>query len=117
MNRDERQSRRFSDSFKRKKVKEIEQGKTRLVDVVKAYEVSYTSVRKWIDKYGSMKKPERTIVESKSDTTKIVALQKRIADLERVIGQKELALQFNEKLIQIAEEKYGIEIKKKSETK
>jgi len=51
-------------------------------------------------------------VESKSDTQKILALQKKIADLERSLGQKQIQLEFQEKLIEIAETKYGLEIKK-----
>lgn len=109
----ERRYRRFSHTFKLAKVREIEQGKTKVSEIVKAYEVTDTAVYNWIKKYGSMKKPERTIVESKSDTGKIVELQKRIAELERALGQKQLELQFKEKMIELAEHKYGIAIKKK----
>jgi len=56
-------------------------------------------------------------VESKSDTQKILALKKRIAELERMVGQKEIELTFKNKLIDIAEDKFGIEIKKKTSTK
>mgnify|MGYP001555537938 FL=1 len=113
----ERQRRRFSESFKRKKVKDIELGKVRVAQICKAYQVSATAVYKWIDKFGSRTKAERIIVESKSDTQKIIALQKRIAELERMVGQKEIELTFNKKMIEIAEEKFGIEIKKKPSTK
>lgn len=113
----ERQKRRFSESFKRKKVKDIELGKVRVAQICKAYQVSATAVYKWIDKFGSRTKAERIIVESKSDTQKIIALQKRIAELERMVGQKEIELTFNKKMIEIAEEKFGIEIKKKPSTK
>jgi transposase-like protein len=109
----ERRYRRFSHTFKLSKVRELEQGKTTVREIVKAYEVTSTAVYLWIKKYGTMKKPERTIVESKSDTAKIVALQKRIAELERTLGQKQLEIQFKDKMIEIAENKYGIEIKKK----
>jgi len=108
----ERQRRRFSESFKRKKVKDIELGKVRVAQICKAYQVSATAVYKWIDKFGSRTKAERIIVESKSETQKIIALQKRIAELERMVGQKEIELTFNKKMIEIAEEKFGIEIKK-----
>jgi transposase-like protein len=109
----ERRYRRFSDSFKLKVVKEIEQRKVRVSEVCKAHEVSNASVYKWMEKYGTKQKPTRTIVESKSDTSKIIALQKRIAELERALGQKQLDLEFNEKLIDFAEKKFSIDIKKK----
>lgn len=117
LNQTERQRRRFSETFKKKKVKDIELGKVKVSEICKAYTVSYSAVYKWIDKFGSISKPGRIIVESKSDTQKILALQKRIAELERMVGQKEIELTFKEKMIEIAEEKYGIEIKKKPFTK
>ena len=108
----ERKYRRFSTEFKQKRVREIEQGRTTVSQICKAYEVSDTSVYKWISKYSSMEKPHRTIVESKSDSSKIVALQKRVAELERVLGQKQLEITFKDKLIELAEQEYGIAIKK-----
>jgi len=113
LTRSEKQRRIFSDSFKRRKVKEIELGKLKVSEVCRAYQVSRGAIYKWINKFGSQSKPERIIVESKSDTQKILALQKRIAELERMVGQKEIELTFTKKLIDIAEEKFDIEIKKK----
>lgn len=52
-------------------------------------------------------------MEAKSDTQKILALQKRIAELERIVGQKQVLLDFKEKMIELAEEEYKIDIKKK----
>lgn len=115
--KEERQYRRFSPSFKMKKVREIEQGKVRISEICKAYEVSDTSVYGWLKKYGTMKKPERTVVESKSDSGKIVDLERRIAELERMLGQKQLEIEFKDKMIDLAEKTYNIDIKKKSKTK
>lgn len=117
LSQSERQRRRFSETFKKKKVKDLELGKVKVSEICKAYEVSDVAVYKWIDKFGSINKPERIIVESKSDTQKILALKKRIAELERLVGQKEIELTFKEKMIEIAEDKFGIEIKKKPSTK
>jgi transposase-like protein len=114
----ERQNRHFSVSFKVKKVQEIERGITRISEICKEYEVSDTSVRKWILKYSTMKKKaERLIVESKSDTQKILDLKKQIAELERLLGQKQIQLEFKDTMIEIAEEMYKIDIKKKLGTK
>lgn len=116
-NTQERRNRRFSESFKRTRVKELEEKRTTVRDISQAYEVSDTSIYKWMEKYSSQAKAERTIVESKSDTTKIIALERRIAELERLVGQKQIELEFKEKMIELAEKKYGIEIKKKFSTK
>jgi transposase-like protein len=117
MSIDERRIRRFSESFKTAKVREIEQGKTKISDICKQYEVSNTNVYRWISKYGKMKtKKIRTIVESESDTQQLLALKKKVAELERIIGQKQILLDFKDKMIDIAEEMYGVDIKKKLTT-
>ena len=117
MNTQERQSRRFSDSFKKEKVREIEQKKTKVSDICKQYEVSAINVYKWLHKYGTMKdKPTRMIVETESDTVQLLALKKKVAELEQIIGQKQVLLDFKDKMIEIAEEMYGVDIKKKLST-
>ena len=113
-----RRLRTFSDSFKRSKVRELELGKTRIGEICKEYDVSSVSVYRWIAKFGSMKKnnQERLIVETQSDTRQLLDLKKRIADLERMIGQKQILLDFKDKMIELAEEEYGVDIKKKFST-
>jgi transposase len=118
MTRQERQNRYFSESFKVKKVQEIERGISKIGEICREYEVSDTAVRKWILKYSTMKKKtERMVVESKSDTQTIIELKKQIADLERRLGQKQVQLDFKDTMIDLAEEIYKIDIKKKLGTK
>ena len=62
---------------------------------------------------GNGKETSKQVVEAKSDTQKIKALQDRIKELERIIGQKQLLLEFQDKMIEIAEATYNIDIKKK----
>ncbi len=108
------QNRYFSDEFKKKKVKELENNLTSISDICRTYSVSRTSVYRWIYKYSVMaKKQVKQVVESKSDTKKIKALENRIKELERVVGQKQLLLEFKDKMIEIAESTYGVDIKKK----
>jgi transposase-like protein len=114
----ERRLRTFSANFKIKKVREIEAGITKASEVCKQYEVSSTNVYRWINKYGTMKeKKERLIVESESDTQQLLLLKKKIAELEHIIGQKQIMIDFKDKMIDLAEETYGIEIKKKFSSK
>ncbi len=104
----------FSDDFKRKKVRELERNITSIPDICRTYSVSRTSVYRWIYKYSVMaKKQVKQVVESKSDTQKIQALEARIKELERTVGQKQLLLEFKDKMIEIAEDTYGVDIKKK----
>lgn len=114
-----RQLRRFSEEFRIKKVREIERGISRICDICKEYEVTDAAVRKWLKKYSTMakKKEERLVVESLSDTQKILELKKQIAELERSLGQKQIQLDFRDKMIDLAEEIYKIDIKKKFGTR
>jgi hypothetical protein len=76
--------------------------------------VSRTSVYRWLYKYSNMaKKQVRQVVEAKSDTRKINLLEDRINELERIIGQKQLLIDFQDKVIGIAESTYEVDIKKK----
>jgi len=107
-------NRSFSDEFKKEKVRELERNISSVSDICKTYTVSRTSVYRWIYKYSVMaKKQVKQIIEAKSDTRKIRFLEERIKELERIVGQKQLLLEFNEKMIEIAEATYGVDIKKK----
>ncbi len=106
--------RNFSVDFKKKKVRELERNITSIPDICKTYSVSRSAVYKWIYKYSIMaKKQVKQVVEAKSDTQKIKALEERIKELERIVGQKQLLLEFQDKMIEIAEADYGVDIKKK----
>jgi len=114
----ERMRRHFSDSFKIQKVREIETGKTKVSEICKQYEASFTTVYRWLNKFGTMKdKKERLIVETDSDTRQLIALKKKIAELEQIIGQKQIMIDFKDKMIELAEETYGVDIKKKFSTR
>jgi len=114
MSTSERRRRKFSNSFKIQKVREIETGKTKVSEICKQYEVSSVNVYRWLNKFGIMKnKQERLIIESDSDTKQLLALKKKVAELERIIGQKQVLIDFKDKMIDIAEEIYGVDIKKK----
>lgn len=112
----QRRFRFFSEDFKRKKVQEIEVGLSRVSEVCKQYQVSNTAVYKWLERYGVTSRPERLIMEAKSDTQQILLLKKKIAELEKMIGQKQVQLEFKEKMIELAEQMYGVDIKKKFST-
>jgi len=104
----------FSEDFKKKKVRELERKITSIPDICRTYSVSRTSIYRWIYKYSVMaKKQVKQVVEAKSDTQRIKALEARIKELERIVGQKQLLLEFQDKMIEIAEADYGVDIKKK----
>jgi transposase len=113
-----RQQRYFSEDFRRKKVEEIEKGITRVSELCRAYQVSSSAVYKWIYKYSLMKKKAvKMIVEAQSDTARIEALKEHIAQLEQLLGKKQFEVDFLNRQLQIASEKYGIDLKKKQHGK
>ncbi|ERM80104.1 hypothetical protein P872_17215 [Rhodonellum psychrophilum GCM71 = DSM 17998] len=113
----QRRVRNFSESFKIEKVRELESGVVRICELVREYEITDSTVRRWRAKYGKMKKKaERLIVETDSDTKKLLELQKQVANLERVVGQKQIMIDFQDKMIALAEEHYKIDIKKNFST-
>ena len=76
-------NRYFSEDFKKKRVRELENNLVSISDICKTYHVSRTSVYRWIYKYSSMAKKEvKQVVEAKSDTKKIQLLEERIKALE-----------------------------------
>ena len=116
--RRERYNRNFSEAFKKQKIREIEKNLVSISELTREYEISRTTVYNWLYRYSRMiKKGERQIVERKSDTRKIQDLKERIRELERVVGQKQLLIEFKDKMIDLAEETYGIDIKKKLRSK
>lgn len=107
-------SRYFSADFKKKRVQELENNLVSVSDICKTHKVSRTSVYRWLYKYSNMAiKQVRQVVEAKSDTKKIDLLEGRIKELERIIGQKQILIDFQDKMIEIAESTYEVDIKKK----
>jgi transposase len=114
LSQEERKRRIFSEDFKKMKVQEIERKQTTISEICKQYQVRYNNVYKWMGKYSAgYKKGVRLVVEAESDTKKMIALQAKIAELERIVGQKQIQLDFQAKMIDLAEQTYGVDIKKK----
>ena len=107
-------NRYFSEDLKRKIVSELERKLVTKAEICREYQVSRTAVDKWVYKYSRMKKKkERLVYESDSDTRKIAALKKEIAELKQMVGDKQIKIEFLEKMIELTEEDLGIKFKKK----
>jgi hypothetical protein len=59
------------------------------------------------------KKGLKQVVEAKSDSRKLIQMKEQIKELQRIIGEKQVLLDFKDKMIEIAEGVYGVDIKKK----
>ena len=112
-----RVSRVFSEEFKRQCVKEYETGKLTVKEICLLYHLHEQNVYSWIHKYSVYKKKGLRVIEmASSSSKKVKELQSKIKDLERIVGQKQINIDFLEKLIDIAEEELGVDIKKKPHT-
>lgn len=106
--------RSFSKELKRKKVKEIELGLISVSELSRTLEVSKTSIYRWKKRYSlNYKKPIQIIVESKSETNKIIRLQEELKLAKQILGDKEIENELLHKMIDIIGSDYGIDIDKK----
>ena len=107
----------FAEDFKKSCVKDYETGQFSVGELSKLYKIHPIIIYRWIYKYSAYNKRRIKIVEmADSSKEKVKELQKRISDLERIVGQKQLNIDFLEKMIEIAKDHYGIDIKKNSDT-
>jgi transposase-like protein len=110
-----KEKRIFSLEVKLELVKKIEQGDLRVMDVCRTYGVSNTAVYKWLIKYSDLyKKETRVIVEHKSISKKNKELQEQIKNLEQALGQKQMRIDYLEKVVDFASERSGEDIEKKN---
>jgi transposase len=105
--------RHFSEEFKRQKVKELDAKVLSISDIVRLYEVSTVSVCRWRKKYSPhYQQATRVVVEMESEAQKTKELIARNAELERIVGQKQMSIDFLEKLLEIASKELKMDIKK-----
>ena len=109
--------RTFSDVFKQEKVKMLEERQVTVKQLSRIYEVSETAIYKWIRKYSIKLCPrEKLVVEKESEGAKTLALMKQVAELERIVGQKQLQVDYLKKLIELIDQEIGGDMKKKFES-
>lgn len=107
----------FSEEFRKERVKEYEKGEFTVKELSRLFSIKEGVIYRWIYKYSAYNKRGIKVVEmSESSSKKVKDLQKRIRELEQIVGQKQLNIDFLEKMIEIAKEQYGLDIKKKSGT-
>jgi transposase-like protein len=114
MEKFEKMRRKFSTEFKKEKVKLIDEGKISVLELSRIYEVSTTAIYKWLIQYSTKyTRSERIVVEKISEEQKTKEYQKRIAELEQIVGQQYLQLLYKDTVIKTASEQYGEDIEKK----
>lgn len=107
----------YSEDFKLRIVKFYESGKHSVYELEKIYDISNPTIYSWIYKYSKYNKKSVKVVEFKdSQMNKINEMQARIAELEQALGQKQMNIDYLEKMIELAKQEYDIDIKKNSNT-
>jgi len=107
----------FTEDFKKSRITEYERGQFSVSEIGSLYKIAPSIIYRWIHHYSIYSKNKIKIVEmAESSSQKVKDLQDRIKELERIVGMKQLNIDFLEKMIELAKEEYGIDVKKNFST-
>ena len=85
----------YSEGFRKSRVREYEAGQFTIRELASLYGLSYQTIYVWIYRYSAYNKKGLKVVEMTSSSTKRIAeLKKKIADLERTLGQKQIQIEY-----------------------
>jgi transposase len=110
---------RYSVAFKMRIVEEVENGLITTYEARKLYGIAGKStIGDWVERYGMNKRLERTVyVMTHDEELELIRLRKENRRLQRALDDSQLKSIALESLIEVAEEKYHIDLKKKYGTK
>ena len=112
-----RKKRVFSDDFRKELVHLFERGSYSISQLSKLYGVRPHLIYLWVYKYSNFNQKGYRVIEMKqSSTSKVKELEQRIMELEKIVGQKQIKIDFLEEMINVAKDELKIDIKKKSFT-
>jgi len=112
-----RKKRIYSEEFKKRLVSDFESGKYSVGQLEKLHGVRNPLIYNWIYKFSNFNEHGSRVIEmNKSSKAKLKDLQDKITDLERTVGQKQIKIDFLEKMIDIAKEELDIDLKKNFNT-
>ena len=108
---------RYSEEFKKEIVSIFESGKLSVLQIEKLYGVSDSTVYKWIYKFSTFNEKGFRVIEMKaSSVEKLKALELKVKELEQAVGQKQIKIDYLEKMIDLAKDDLKIDIKKNYNT-
>ena len=107
----------FSEEFKKAWIKEYESGKFTVNEIGRLFGIQKPVIYRLIYKHSAYNKKSVKVVEmNESSTKKLKDFELRIKELEQIVGQKQLKIDYLEKMIELAKEEFNIDIKKNSDT-
>lgn len=106
--------RRYSEPFKKARVKDYEEGTFSVAQMGRLYSIHINVLYNWIRRYSNYDQQKAIIVEvPNSQTEKVKMLEKRVAELERSLGQKQIKLDYYACFMEELK-KAGVDVEKKS---
>ena len=106
--------RTFSTEFKRAIVHDIEHKLVTVGQVADEYQVSRTSVYRWIERFctSTSGKPHRVVLERDSEQYQTKQLRQRVLELEATLGRKQLMIDYLNELIAVSSTQLDVDLKK-----
>ena len=107
----------FSETFKKEKVNEILSKKTTIKELSSLYEIATPVVYRWLKKYSPVKLSGIKIhYEMESEEQKTLFYKEKVAELERMVGTKQIEIEFLNKIIELASKELKMDLKKSFST-
>ena len=95
----------------------FESGQRTILELSKENDFSQQALYRWVYKYSKYNKKGVQIVEMKDgQSSKIKQLEQQVKELEQAVGRKQIRIDYLEKMVDLAGEHYGIDLKKNSTT-
>lgn len=109
---------RYSTAFKLKVVEEVERGEFTIAQARRVYDIrGGETIQKWLHKHGKSHLLSRVVrIQMKDERDQIKKLEGEKKQLESALAQSHVKVLYLEKLIELAKEEYGIDVKKNSGT-
>lgn len=108
----------YSMAFKQKVVGEIERGERSIEESRRIYGIGGgETIQKWLKKFGKNYLLAKVVrIEMRDEKDRIKELEREKRELESALAQSQLKIISLEGYVEIAKEKYGIDLKKKNGT-
>lgn len=112
-----RKHRVYLEEFKKEIVNFYESGKYSVLQMERLYGVNNITIYNWIYKFSTFNEKGVRVVERKdSNIDRIKQLEIKIKELEQAVGQKQIKIDYLEKMNDIAKDEFSIDIKKNFNT-
>lgn len=109
---------RYSRAFRQKVVNEIEEGKLKINQAKKLYDIKgCDTIQRWIKSLGKNELLNKVVrIDLSDEVNKLKELEKEKHQMESALAKAHLKIMSLEKVLKIASEEYGEDIKKKYDT-